>query len=904
MRFWKNKAFAIILVLCMAFENVPPVLVGASERNPQVAGDLQVSSDLSAYGANETYEANEASGTYDENGAIETFVGSGAIEANEEIDADINDGKEQAEDVPDAQADVAEKEEGLVGRSDGTGPFAIDRWWAAAKEEAAKADHVIGYDPDIGDIFGYDALPYRIVNYYKVIMPGETIAILPEVDLNNNGVQGGISWFSFTVWQFEECMVNTEFLVRSTPERTTLTPLEERTLPIPYGDRAVEKPDDPTLPAAGALTEFTYTSLYRNDTGLPIVLNGARGGYFEAFEDYGNIEGLREGIWTNFQGSGRKYYKTTLIFAEPYYDIIIDKAATFGVYYYMRDDLDFSNLIWPDPMSNYDLRYYVDGKDHTYVLPIPKAESYRFEFYENYEGGDFRPDESGSIEGDVFTYTFNFETRSHEFGQPNIGDYLRNQYLRPVLRPWPTLTFDAHGGTIDGEATKFIEFPDWGARLYKSTFEGYEFLYNEGLTTKCVQINDPVREGYIFLGWCRNPDDPEGTLIVELWPGSGDTRHQVVYAAWKEKTDISNAAIAGVSLSYGYSGKAYTPALTVTVDGVTLTKDVDYTVEYADNTNPGTATITITGIGNFKGVRLKKFEIVDCVSKIVNGKTYQLIPKNNSGTAVCSYSGKMVNNTKVYITDRSSSEAMKFKAVKNSDGTWKFINAKCELALAVQQNSSAVGKGLVLYNQTAKTAQNWKLSKKSDNSFAIINAVSGLSVAMSDASAVKGTTLSMAEMASSGLQRFYIVETDLVSSPYSGEYAVKAAKNKAFGLNIASSSKSDGANVNLYTYSKTAARRFSLRYSGGGYYRIENVNSGMVLTVKGNTKTDGANVIQSAWTAASGQRWKVAKNADGTVTLTNALGTVLHLSGNKTADGTNVVAKAKASTTAQKWYLG
>ena len=393
------------------------------------------------------------------------------------------------------------------------------------------------------------------------------------------------------------------------------------------------------------------------------------------------------------------------------------------------------------------------------------------------------------------------------------------------------------------------------------------------------------------------------TISATVSEGKNYEAGKTAYALLVSAVNIENASVAGVSLSYGYSGKAYTPALTVKVNGVELIKETDYTVKYENNSAPGTAIITITGRGKYTGTRIKTFEIVDCVSKIVSGKTYQLIPKNNSKTAVCSYSGKMVNNTKVYITDRSNSEAMKFKAVKNSDGTWKFINAKCELALAVQQNSSAVGAGLVLYDQTTKPAQNWKLSKKSDNSFAVINAVTGYSIAMSDSSAVKGTTLSMDETASSGLQRFYIAEASAVSAPFDGTKSVRASKDKSFSLNIASSSKEDGANMNLYSFSNTNAKKFKVMYSGGGYYRLVNVNSGLCLTVSGNTKTDGANIIQSKWAAQSGQRWKITKNSDGTVTLTNALGTVLHLSGNKTANNTNVQARKASTTGAQKWYL-
>ena len=334
-----------------------------------------------------------------------------------------------------------------------------------------------------------------------------------------------------------------------------------------------------------------------------------------------------------------------------------------------------------------------------------------------------------------------------------------------------------------------------------------------------------------------------------------------------------------------------------------MSPDKDYTVLYENNTDPGTATVTITGTGNYSGTITKTFEIVECASSIVSGKTYQLVPKNNYQTAVCPKSGGMVNDTQVYITDRSSSEAMKFRAVKNPDGSWKFINAKCELALAVQQNSDATGAGLVLYDQTADTAQNWRLSRKSDNSYAIKNAVTGYSIATSKFPAVKGTTFSMAETAASTLQRFYFVETTAVDAPYSGTYSVRASKDKSFGLNISSSSKEDGANVNLYTYTNTDAKKFKIIYSGGGYYRLVNVNSGLCLTIKDNSDADGANIIQSKWKGYSSQRWKITKNSDGTVTITNMLGTVLHLLGNRTVDNTNVHARKAASTTAQKWFL-
>ena len=62
-----------------------------------------------------------------------------------------------------------------------------------------------------------------------------------------------------------------------------------------------------------------------------------------------------------------------------------------------------------------------------------------------------------------------------------------------------------------------------------------------------------------------------------------------------------------------YTGIALTPALTVYKAGTTtpaLELDTDYTAEYSNNINAGTATVTVTGIGNYSGTQTKTFTIV------------------------------------------------------------------------------------------------------------------------------------------------------------------------------------------------------------------------------------------------------------------------------------------------------
>ncbi|GAB6395264.1 MAG: Ig-like domain-containing protein [Bacteroidales bacterium] len=59
-----------------------------------------------------------------------------------------------------------------------------------------------------------------------------------------------------------------------------------------------------------------------------------------------------------------------------------------------------------------------------------------------------------------------------------------------------------------------------------------------------------------------------------------------------------------------YTGNPLTPAVTVRDGSKTLTLNTDYTVAYTNNVNAGTATVTVTGMGNYTGSASRTFLIV------------------------------------------------------------------------------------------------------------------------------------------------------------------------------------------------------------------------------------------------------------------------------------------------------
>lgn len=80
---------------------------------------------------------------------------------------------------------------------------------------------------------------------------------------------------------------------------------------------------------------------------------------------------------------------------------------------------------------------------------------------------------------------------------------------------------------------------------------------------------------------------------------------------------MSDTSVANVS-SQTYTGNGISPLPTITYNNKTLKKDTDYTLSYSNNINAGTATITITGKGNFTGMTSMTFIITQKSAEKLN----------------------------------------------------------------------------------------------------------------------------------------------------------------------------------------------------------------------------------------------------------------------------------------------
>ena len=132
------------------------------------------------------------------------------------------------------------------------------------------------------------------------------------------------------------------------------------------------------------------------------------------------------------------------------------------------------------------------------------------------------------------------------------------------------------------------------------------------------------------------------------------------------RISISKASVTLSTSTYAYDGKAKKPGVTVKLNGKTLKNSTDYTVSYSNNTKVGTATVKITGKGNYTGSVSKTFKIKNNFKKAtvsgISNKSYT--GKNITQSITVKYNGKTLKNGTDYTVSYSSNKKIGTATVK------------------------------------------------------------------------------------------------------------------------------------------------------------------------------------------------------------------------------------------------
>lgn len=88
---------------------------------------------------------------------------------------------------------------------------------------------------------------------------------------------------------------------------------------------------------------------------------------------------------------------------------------------------------------------------------------------------------------------------------------------------------------------------------------------------------------------------------------SGTTTGEMVINPVNVRNSQVSASI--TADNYQYDGKEKKPGMVMSYKGMSLKEGKDYTLSYSNNVQPGTGTVTVTGIGNYTGTLYRSFSI-------------------------------------------------------------------------------------------------------------------------------------------------------------------------------------------------------------------------------------------------------------------------------------------------------
>ena len=151
---------------------------------------------------------------------------------------------------------------------------------------------------------------------------------------------------------------------------------------------------------------------------------------------------------------------------------------------------------------------------------------------------------------------------------------------------------------------------------------------------------------------------------------------------------------------YQYDGKEKKPGMVMSYKGMSLKEGKDYTLSYSNNVQPGTATVTVTGIGNYTGTLYRSFLIEGKPSEPVINPT-----KPSQGT-VTNPAAKPSSTTKVTPKPTATPKPKAVKAPANTSSLSVRSKAKGKATV-----SWKAVKGITSYQVQYSNYKNMKKAK-------------------------------------------------------------------------------------------------------------------------------------------------------------------------------------------------
>lgn len=315
---------------------------------------------------------------------------------------------------------------------------------------------------------------------------------------------------------------------------------------------------------------------------------------------------------------------------------------------------------------------------------------------------------------------------------------------------------------------------------------------------------------------------------------------------------------------------------------------------------------------------VSKYEQLDVLASsnknVIADGVYVISSSMNSKYVLDVKGGSTSNcgNVQLYLNNESTAQA--FTVSHDAQGYVTFTNVNSGKVLDVSGGIARNGRNVQQYTSNGTRSQKWVI-KKSGNGYTIVSALdSNFVLDLSSGRVNNSQNIQLYTSNDSNAQKWnltkYMTKQEKLdqlavenkNAIRDGVYKIGNAQNSNYVLDIASGSKNNGANVQLYLSNGTTAQSFKVTHDTNGYVTFTNVNSGKALDVSGGKVVNSRNIQQYYSNDTKSQKWIVKKSNSG-YTIISALDSnyVLDLSGGKVVNSRNIQLYQSNGSTAQQW---
>lgn len=273
------------------------------------------------------------------------------------------------------------------------------------------------------------------------------------------------------------------------------------------------------------------------------------------------------------------------------------------------------------------------------------------------------------------------------------------------------------------------------------------------------------------------------------------------------------------------------------------------------------------------------------------------------------------NSARIQLYAANGTNAQKFRFQQIGNGTYDIVNVNSGKVLDVYGASASNGAVLQQYDSNGTVAQQWTVRNYGDGKISLMSVNANKAIDVPGANYSSNVALQLYSPNDTAAQQ-WIIEKSKTMRDRLNEQAAKHRQDLpdgtySFGsklktnmkMDVYGASRSDCANVQLWTGNGTNAQRWRVSHDDNGYVTLTSANSDKALDVYGASTANGANAQQYASNGTYAQKWIAIKNSDGSYTFQSALAEnkVIDVSGASTSNGANVQLYAANGTNAQKW---